>query len=64
MKESSFKYKYTETELFCHKLTEEQPFRSSFYSAGHSNARESNIQHYAVVDVTSEIQLVMNYMKW
>lgn len=35
-------------------LTEEQPFRSSFYSEGHSNARESNIQHYAVVDVTSD----------
>ncbi|UUX32778.1 purple acid phosphatase family protein [Fundicoccus culcitae] len=35
-------------------LTEEQPFRSSFYSDGHSNARESNIQHYSIVDVTAD----------
>lgn len=35
-------------------LTEEQPFISSFYAEGHSNARESNFQHYSVVDVTSD----------
>lgn len=35
-------------------LTEEQPFVSSFYSGGHSNARESNFQHYAVIEVSSE----------
>lgn len=35
-------------------LTEEQPFVSSFYAEGHSNARESNFQHYSVVDVTSD----------
>lgn len=35
-------------------LTDEQFFRSSYYSDGHSNARESNIQHYAVIDVTSD----------
>ena len=35
-------------------LTDEQSFRSSYYSDGHSNARESNIQHYAVIDVTSD----------
>lgn len=34
-------------------LTDEQPFRASYYSDGHSNARESNIQHYAVIDVDS-----------
>lgn len=35
-------------------LTEEQPFRSSFYTDGHSNARESNIQHFSIVDVTAD----------
>lgn len=35
-------------------LTDEQSFRSSYYSDGHSNAREANIQHYAVIDVTSD----------
>lgn len=35
-------------------VTEDQPFRSSFYAEGHSNARESNIQHYAIVDVTAD----------
>lgn len=38
-------------ELF---VTEEQPFRSPFYADGHSNAREGNIQHYAIVDVTAD----------
>lgn len=38
-------------ELF---VTEDQPFRSPFYADGHSNAREGNIQHYAVVDVTAD----------
>lgn len=34
-------------------VTEDQPFRSPFYAEGHSNAREGNIQHYAIVDVTA-----------
>ncbi|WP_282920784.1 metallophosphoesterase [Ignavigranum ruoffiae] len=38
-------------ELF---VTEDQPFRSPFYTDSHSNAREGNIQHYAVVDVTAD----------
>ena len=33
-------------------LLEEQPFRSPFYTSGHSNAREANIQNYFIVDVT------------
>lgn len=35
-------------------LTEDQPFVSSYYADGHSNARESNIQHYGIVNVTSD----------
>ena len=35
-------------------LLEDQPFRSPFYTSGHSNAREANIQHYFVVDVTGD----------
>lgn len=34
-------------------VTEDQPFSSPFYAEGHSNAREGNIQHYAIVDVTA-----------
>ncbi len=35
-------------------IRSEQPFVSPFYADGHSNAREANIQHFAVVDVTPE----------
>lgn len=33
---------------------DQQPFNSPYYVDGHSNARESNIQHFAVVDVTAD----------
>lgn len=52
-----FDYELTEEDISNFRdllLTEEQPFRSSFYLGGHSNAREANIQHYAVIDVTSD----------
>lgn len=55
--EDLFDYELTEEDITSFRellLTEEQPFLSSFYSDGHSNARESNIQHYAVIDVTSD----------
>lgn len=50
-----FDYEVTEDDITYYRdlfVTEEQPFRSPFYSDGHSNAREGNIQHYAVVNVT------------
>lgn len=34
--------------------TEDQPFKSSYYQGGHSNAREGNIQHYGLVKVTGD----------
>ncbi len=55
--EDLFDYEVTEDDINNYRellLTEEQPFRSSFYSDGHSNARESNMQHYAVIDVSSD----------
>lgn len=55
--EELFGYEFTEEDLASFRellLTEEQPFRSSFYTGGHSNARESNIQHYSIVEVTAD----------
>lgn len=55
--EDLFGYELTEEDIANFRellLTEEQPFVSSFYSGGHSNARESNFQHYAVIEVSSE----------
>lgn len=60
-------FNVTYEELFSHKLSEvdiqtfrelllieEQAFRFSFYSNGHSNAYKTNSQHYFAIDVTSE----------
>lgn len=50
-------YDFTEEDVEAYRelfVTEEQPFRSPFFVDGHSNAREGNIQHYAVVDVTAD----------
>ncbi|HJE18866.1 MAG TPA: metallophosphoesterase family protein [Aliicoccus persicus] len=55
--EELFDYEFTEDDVTSYRellSTEEQPFRSSFYSDGHSNARESNMQHYGVIDVTAD----------
>lgn len=55
--EDLFDYEVTEEDINNYRellLTEEQPFRSSFYSDGHSNARESNMQHYGVIDVSND----------
>lgn len=49
-------YEITEEDIASYRqlfVTEDQPFRSPFYTDGHSNAREGNIQHYAIVDVTA-----------
>lgn len=50
-------YEVTEDDIKAYRelfVTEDQPFRSPFYADGHSNAREGNIQHYAVIDVTAD----------
>ena len=55
--EELFDYEVTEDDIQSFRqllLLEDQPFRSPFYTSGHSNARESNIQNYFVVDVTED----------
>ena len=55
--EDLFDYEVTEDDIQSFRqllLLEDQPFRSPFYTSGHSNAREANIQNYFVVDVTEE----------